>query len=93
MFNISEFIRSWNWRQPKKHVKLDVINAIELKPEATYILVADKKAVTREDITMLMGSMRKAGVKNVVGFMLGGAPEDSIQFVEHHKRDRKRSNK
>lgn len=86
-----EFVKRWHWKQPQKHVKIDVINAIELKPDATYILVADSHAVTRADIQTLMSQMRKAGVKNVVGFMLGGAPEEHIQFVEHHKR--KRSNK
>lgn len=83
-----EFFKRFHWKQPQKHVKIDVINAIELKPDATYILVADHNAVTKADINDLMVNMRKAGVKNVIGFILGGSPEEHIQFVEHHKRKR-----
>jgi hypothetical protein len=90
---LKEFLKRFHWKQTPKQVKIDVINAIELRRDSTYILVADQRHVARDDIMFLMSDMRKSGIRNVVGFMLSGSPEESIQFVQHHKRDRKRGSK
>lgn len=73
------------WRK-KQAVKVEVINAIELRKDSTYILVANTTQVKQADIQSIMANMRRAGIKNVVGFMLSGAPEDAIQFVTQEKK-------
>lgn len=80
------FLKTWHWKQPAKHVKIDVINAIELHEDSTYLLLADSHAVSRSDMEELMISIKKQGVRNVVGFMLGGSPDESIQLVERSNK-------
>lgn len=73
-----------------KTVKLNIINAIELKPEANYILVADNRNITQANLAKIMADLRKAGVRNVVSFMLSGSPDDAIQLISKEKRSGKR---
>lgn len=76
----------WPWqRKPERKVRLDVINAVELKPEANYILVADHKHFSRPDMEQVMKDLRKAGVRNVVSFLLGGSPEEAVQIISKEK--------
>lgn len=74
-------------RKPKRQrkVKLDVINAIELKPEANYILVCDTKTFKREEIESMLKDLKKAGIRNVVSFMLSGSPDEAIELVTKEK--------
>lgn len=74
-------------RQPKRErkVKLDIINAIELKPEANYILVCDTKYFKREEIESILKDLKKHGIRNVVSFMLSGSPEDAVQLITKEK--------
>lgn len=88
---LRDFLRRWHWKQPEKRISLNVVNAIELRKDSTYILLADNHAVTRADMYDLMTSIRKQGIQNVVGFMLGGSPEDSIQIIEDTKPKGKKS--
>lgn len=76
-------------RTPTKRVSLNVINAIELKKDSTYILVANTKTVGKEDIQTIMKDIRKAGVKNVVAFMLSGNPDEAVQFVQSNNPKRR----
>ena len=47
-------------RKPKsqRRVKLDIINAIELKPEANYILVVNGKDIKRPEIESMLKELR-----------------------------------
>lgn len=72
--------------QPKKQVKLNVINAVELNPYSNYILICDSGVFTRKELEQVMKDIRRAGVKNVVGFMLSGNPEDSIQVIAKERK-------
>ena len=75
-------------RKPKRQrkVKLDIINAIELKPEANYILVCDAKTFKRAEVETMLKDLKKAGVRNVVSFMLSGSPDEAIQLITKEKK-------
>lgn len=77
----------FSFRKPHKQrkVKLDIINAIELKPEANYILVCDTKIFKREQVESMLKDLKKSGVRNVVSFMLSGSPDDAIQLITKEK--------
>ena len=79
---------NWPWvkAKPVHKVKLDIINAIELKPEANYVLVADANRIDRGTMLKVMADLRRAGVRNVVSFMLSGRPEDAIQVISKEKK-------
>lgn len=81
-------------RQPKvpaeKSIKLNVINAIELKPDSTYMLIADSRHISRADIDQIMKDLKRGGVNNVVSFMLSGGPDDAIQFVQSNSPKKRR---
>lgn len=75
-------------RKPKsqRRVKLDIINAIELKPEANYILVVNGKDIKRPEIESMLKELKKSGVRNVVSFMLSGSPDEAIQLISKEKK-------
>lgn len=69
----------------KKHkkweVKLEIIKAIELRKDANYILIGEMDGVSRKDMETMLKQIRKAGISNVVAFMLSGNPDEAIQTV------------
>lgn len=75
----------WQQSGTKRKVKLDIINAIELKPECNYLLVTDKPLMNQEQIKQLLKDLKRAGVRNVVGFMLSGDPDDAVQVISKEK--------
>jgi hypothetical protein len=74
----------------RRKVKLDIINAIELKPEANYILVCDTKTFKREQVESMLKDLKRHGVRNVVSFMLSGSPDEAIQLITKEKSSAKR---
>lgn len=77
--------RLWN-RKSAAQVKLNIVNAIELKSEANYILVADTAHFTRPELEGIMKDLRKAGVRNVVSFLLAGSPEEAVQLISKESK-------
>lgn len=75
--------------KPAKAVKLNIINAIELKPEANYILVVDGKILKRPEVERVLKDLKKHGIRNVVSFMLSGSPDDAIQLITKEKTNGK----
>lgn len=75
------------WQKPvrERKVKLDIINTVELKPECNYLLLTDKRLMNQEQIKQLLKDLKKAGVRNVVGFMLSGDPDDAVQVISKEK--------
>lgn len=69
----------------QKPVNINVINALELHKDSTYILLADSTALSRSDMEQVMKDIKRSGVRNVVSFMLAGSPDDAIQLVERNK--------
>lgn len=77
------------WRsQPQtkeKPVKLNVVNAIELKQDANYILVADSRHVTDKDMLDIIKQCKKYGVNNVVAFLMNGGGKSAVQLIDRPK--------
>lgn len=76
----------WHKQKPQRKVKFDIINAIELKKECNYLLVTDKHTMNHEQIQQLLKDLKKAGIKNVVSFMLSGDPDDAVQVINEEKK-------
>lgn len=75
-------------RKPTKLVKLDIVNAIELKKDCNYILVADSRHLSEREMKEIMKSCNKVGVKNVVGFMMNGGDKQPVMLIDRPKPKR-----
>lgn len=76
---------TWD-RRKRKPVQFNVINAVELKPEANYIIFADESSgLNRAEVQKLLHDLRKAGVRNVVSFLLSGNPDEAVQIISKEK--------
>lgn len=69
-------------RKPKPAAKLNIINALELQKDSNYILLADTRHVTDAEMQKIISQIRKAGIRNVVGFLLQGGKKTSVHFID-----------
>lgn len=80
-------------KQPTKPVKLDIINAVELKKDCNYLLLADSRHISPEEMRDVIKSARKVGVKNIAAFLMNGGDKNVVQLIDRPARPRGKNGK
>lgn len=72
-----------------KAAKLNIVNALQLQKDSNYLLLADTRHITEDELKTMIAQIRKAGIQNVVGFLLQGGKRTSVHFIDRSKPKRR----
>lgn len=61
-------------------VKVNIVNAVELKPDSKYLVVLDENTYSREEAGNILAALRAIGINNAVGIM--SSTTKSVQVIE-----------
>lgn len=62
-------------------IKVNIVNATELKPGAKYIIGINRRYITGADTGALIKQLNKMGIKNSVG-IVSENPDEAIKIIE-----------
>lgn len=62
------------------NVRVNIVNAVELKPDAKYLVVLDENTYSREEAGNILAALRAIGINNAVGIM--SSTTKSVQVIE-----------
>lgn len=65
-----------------KEVQINIVNAVELKPDKKYLLAFDSHHFTMENAHHLLQALKRMGIENALAVFTNGDPDEGIKIIE-----------